>query len=704
MENDEENLIEDEVEYIKQTMNEIQNIIKEVQKIYKTGEYDYETSKNIEENLNIIKYKYDIIVGNIKKTNVQERKIMVEKMEELEGIIKESIKYNKRKQIELLKQDIVYKLKEFIKYANSKKTEQLFIELKEIMNDFRKKAEEGSIISENINEIISSFIINIYIKQIKDNESIDLNYIDELNIKQSFIKEIKSKLIKIASNEDDEEQKIKILSVIRNVNEDNLNDTELWNILENSNDIKIKDEKFDEIQEVQVNSSFIDKIIKRTTKYVFGKVNEETGEYEDVKVEYHTFPPRGKLKKRCKTELIELEINDIKKIDKRNFRYEDFLNLQVLIFGKNVEEISSTIILDKKGNKKENNSKIKKIKCSDDVQKIGDSVFSNLKELEEVELGKGIKELGIECFGSDSKLHNVIIGEGLEYIPDYCFEWCTNLKRVELPKSVKSIEISAFGNSGIEYIDLENIKEIEVNCFWNCKSLDEVKFGNELKVIPMGCFRYCEELKQILIPASVTRIEGSAFSGSGLHSIDIPDNVENIGMSILAGCSDLTEIKFGKGIRYIPEYCCFESENLKKIFMENVESIGCCAFAYCGLNNVELPYSVKYVREKAFEGCIKLKKVDIAYPNIEIAGFCFWKCNNIKEFNIENPYIEIDSNGLINYSNLKEERQGIDGKKFDKYLVDILRGEKSEEEFLKNIVKTHTIQYENKRKQVEADR
>ncbi len=699
MESDEENLIEDEVEYIQQTMNEIQNIIKEVQKIYKTGEYDHETSKNIEENLNIIKYKYDTIVGNIKKTNVQESEI-IEKIEELEDIIKESMKYNKRKQIELLKQDIVYKLKEFIKYANSKKTEQLFIELKEIMNDFRKKAEEGSIISENINEIISSFIINIYIKQIKDNESIDLNYIDELNIKQSFIKEIKSKLIKIASNEDDEEQKIKILSVIRNVNEDNLNDTELWNILENSNDIKIKDEKFDEIQEVQVNSSFIDKFIKRTTKYVFGKVNEETREYEDVKVEYHAFPPRGKLKKRCKTELIELEINDIKKIDKRNFRYEDFLNLQVLIFGKNVEEISSTIIFDKKGNKKENNSKIKKIKCSDDVQKIGDSVFSNLKELEEVELGKGIKELGIECFGLDSKLHNVIIGEGLEYIPDYCFEWCTNLKRVELPKSIEDIEMSAFGNSGIEYIDLENIKEMKANCFEDCKSLHEVKLGNKLKVIPIRCFISCKELKQISIPVSVTKIEEGAFCGSGLHSIDIPDNVENLGISILAGCPDLTEIKFGKGIRYIPNFCCFDSENLKEIFMENVESIGYYAFAYCGLNNVELPYSVKYMREYAFEGCINLKKVDIAYPDIEIDSDCFCNCNNIKEFNIENPHIEIDSNGLVHYRN---GRQGIGGKTIKEALLDIVRDEETDIEFV-NIVKTRTIEYENKRKQVEADR
>ena len=244
--------------------------------------------------------------------------------------------------MEIVKKGYIIRIKEFIQKIDEKEISSLFTQLEKTVKQIKK--EEDSIINEEIDELISRAMLIIYKKQIKNNEAIDLNKITELSTNECFIKVLKDELIKKLKEVKDEKQKIKILSIEENLNEEGLNNKELWQIISDINNVIIcGNENVDFHAENCSKLTSLDKILKRTTKYVFGKVNEETGEYEDVQVEFHRFPPKGRLLERCKTELIELEINDVNEINEYNFSYENFPNLQVLIFGKNVKKIESML-------------------------------------------------------------------------------------------------------------------------------------------------------------------------------------------------------------------------------------------------------------------------------------------------------------------------------------------------------------------------
>lgn len=138
--------------------------------------------------------------------------------------------------------------------------------------------------------------------------------------------------------------------------------------------------------------------------------------------------------------------------------------------------------------------------------------------------------------------------------------------------------------------------------------------GSELSVIPKDC-----------------------FSGSGLVSITMPDNITSLGEETFQECASLAEVNLGKGLRQIPDRC-FQNSGIKSISIpSNVTSIGVEAFADCaaletadlgtglreipencfknsGLTAITLPKNVTTVGEKAFYNCFSLHSVTVSGP------------------------------------------------------------------------------------------
>ena len=108
-----------------------------------------------------------------------------------------------------------------------------------------------------------------------------------------------------------------------------------------------------------------------------------------------------------------------------------------------------------------------------------------------------------------------------------------------------------------------------------------------------GAFYNCSMLISIELPDNLTSIGISVFSGcSGLTSIEIPDSVTSIGNSAFYGCSGLTSIE-------IPD---------------SVTSIGNSAFYGCsGLTSIEIPDSVTSIGSSAFSGCRNLASLTLPF-------------------------------------------------------------------------------------------
>ena len=188
---------------------------------------------------------------------------------------------------------------------------------------------------------------------------------------------------------------------------------------------------------------------------------------------------------------------------------------------------------------------------------------------------------------SNANIKKVVFKEGVREIPEKLF-MDSNVKEVVLPSSLEIIGMQAFLRSKTRKVNLENVKSIEKEAFYNsdieqvklnklesnfqsifreCKKLKEAELN--IKIVPPCTFLGCKKLKNvklnnttrisfdafndnislkhIIFPPALRTIEMSAFSGSGLEEIIIPKNVETISSYAFFVSKSLSKIEFEDG-------------------------------------------------------------------------------------------------------------------------------------------------------------
>ena len=63
--------------------------------------------------------------------------------------------------------------------------------------------------------------------------------------------------------------------------------------------------------------------------------------------------------------------------------------------------------------------------------------------------------------------------------------------------------------------------------------------------------KYTGTSTNVTIPNNVTRIWESAFYGTSLTSVSIPDSVTSIGVRVFDNCTSLAEATIGRGVTFI---------------------------------------------------------------------------------------------------------------------------------------------------------
>lgn len=187
-------------------------------------------------------------------------------------------------------------------------------------------------------------------------------------------------------------------------------------------------------------------------------------------------------------------------------------------------------------------SKLQKIVFPDSLQYLGDSAFADCTNIDKVVLPdvdagghvfhgcdklKSVGPVGSGCdlefswtdkipgyFFSGMSIESVILPETIVSLGVGAFSQCTNLKSINIPKSVEMIDAACFSESGIETIDLSYLKVIDSGVFSSCSNLKEVKLSEDLTEIQGYAFGKCFQLKTITIPDSVSHIAKDVFSYS----------------------------------------------------------------------------------------------------------------------------------------------------------------------------------------------
>lgn len=108
-------------------------------------------------------------------------------------------------------------------------------------------------------------------------------------------------------------------------------------------------------------------------------------------------------------------------------------------------------------------------------------------------------------------------------------------------------------------------------------------FTYQVTMIGAKAFNDCSQLEKVIIPDSVTEIEGgkkdefggndySAFSGcTRLESITLPNKLTIIGPGVFRGCTNLTSIVIPSKVRLLGYEAFKDCANLKSIIIENVK-------------------------------------------------------------------------------------------------------------------------------------
>lgn len=104
----------------------------------------------------------------------------------------------------------------------------------------------------------------------------------------------------------------------------------------------------------------------------------------------------------------------------------------------------------------------------------------------------------------------------------------------------------------LEYVVLPStIKTIGICAFNGCTLLQEIKLPDSIEHIEDGAFRFCESLKQVCLPSNLNVLSPELFYGSGIESIEIHQNIKEIGYWAFWGCKHLKRLIIPESVTHI---------------------------------------------------------------------------------------------------------------------------------------------------------
>ena len=172
------------------------------------------------------------------------------------------------------------------------------------------------------------------------------------------------------------------------------------------------------------------------------------------------------------------------------------------------------------------------------------------------------------------------------------------------------------------------------------------------KVIGDCAFKYCNSLKNINIPNSVTSIGERAFYECDyLEYVNIPNSVTSIGYCAFSGCASLESINIPNSITSIDEGAfagCYSIKSFniegKNFFTENgllISSKGVLIHCFSTEPNINIPNSMRKIGEWAFYNCDSLESINIPNSITSIGNQAFVECASLKYVNIPNSVTSI---------------------------------------------------------------
>ena len=325
-------------------------------------------------------------------------------------------------------------------------------------------------------------------------------------------------------------------------------------------------------------------------------------------------------------------------------------------------------------------------------------------------------------FRGNASITEVVIPASITTIPASCFSDCTNLETITLPETLKAIEGSALsGCSKLEKIELpDNVTSLRAgnetysNAFYQYNGLvycnldsvtartvsevnhdfyvgDDTSFGlryiavdeesklalysytgSAMKVeIPdyveaiynsTGTLRGNTNITEVVIPAGVTMIPASCFSGcTSLETITFPETMTAIGSSAFNGCSKLGRIDLPDNVTSLKNGDFSALNGYNGLVYCNLDSVTARTVSEVGHNfyvDDDTSFGLRYITDNG-ESKLALKSytgsaTEVVVPAIvaTIGSHCFYKCTSLEVITLPDTLTSIQGFAFSYCTNL----------------------------------------------------
>lgn len=305
------------------------------------------------------------------------------------------------------------------------------------------------------------------------------------------------------------------------------------------------------------------------------------------------------------------------------------------------------------------NTPLTSVTLHDGVTKVGNCAFSGTISLKSLSLNEGLTTIGYEAFKYCNNIADLVIPTTLNFIDRDAFSLVNKrvVSRLAEPFALNSSRMFTKCTIVVPIGSVEKYKALSSNG-WDASN-NYVTFDGEadgllyqaddtqawLTGAADGTTRVAvkDELTiadGVVLP--VTRIDCTFKGNKQIQSISIPAAVTSLGAEFASGCESLQAVTFRAGSQLQTlGASAFQGTALQAIEIpEGVTALPEKCFYQCAaLESVDLLGQVSEVGEQCFQECSSLKGIDFGDANVTLAGSAFYGCRNLATVDCTNPLL-----------------------------------------------------------------
>lgn len=176
-----------------------------------------------------------------------------------------------------------------------------------------------------------------------------------------------------------------------------------------------------------------------------------------------------------------------------------------------------------------------------------DLLFGNRTKLTDVTLPEGLKIIPTGCFANCTSLSNVNLPETLTSIDSEAFK-NTAISLIKIPSNIYSIGSSAFSWCKQLYnVNFDKDSKLDIvqdNTFEACSELKVINLPKSLKTIGPNAFGYCSKLDSLILPDYLEMIKSNAFIETAISELNLPNSLIKIDNYAFHETNKLSTIQF----------------------------------------------------------------------------------------------------------------------------------------------------------------